>query len=163
ENLESAVTLGSRQSGPTADEVLQVLSHFDMAVVNLVGLPLGDRPAFFLALLPPLQEMRARTGRPHWLLVDEAHHLLPPSWKPGSLVVSRDLKQMLFITVHPDQMARDALETVDRVLAVGKAPDETIRSFCAALGNDPGDQPAAVLDEGQVYLWSKHDRAGQRV
>ena len=45
----------------------------DNLVVNLIGLPLADRPPFFLTLLPRLLEMRARTGRPHWIVVDEAH------------------------------------------------------------------------------------------
>src|SRR5207245_6199601 len=118
ENLEGAVTLGSNQRGPTAEEVLQVLttSH-ENAVVNLVGMSLNERPPFFLGLLLRLQEMRARVGRPHWLVVDEAHHLLPTSWEPGALMTPRDLKRTLFITVHPDQMARSALGTVDAVVA----------------------------------------------
>ena len=49
-------------------------------VVSLVGLPLNDRPGFFATLLPRLQELRVQTGRPHWLLVDETHHLLPVDW-----------------------------------------------------------------------------------
>src|SRR5262249_53505143 len=107
------------------------------AVVNLVGLPLADRPPFFLSLLPRLQEMRARTGRPHWLVVDEAHHLLPASWEPGPEVFPLDLKRTLFITVHPDQVAPGVLASVDTVLAVGPAPEDTLGNFCAALKEAP--------------------------
>src|SRR5262249_33127649 len=116
EGLEGTVALGSSQRGPTVDEALQLLTtSAENAVVNLVGLPLADRPPFFLSLLPRLQEMRARTGRPHWLVVDEAHHLLPASWEPGPEVFPRDLKRTLFITVHPDQIAPGVLAWVDTV------------------------------------------------
>jgi hypothetical protein len=47
------------------------------AVVNLMAIPFADRPPFCASLLPHFQEMRRRTGRPHWIVIDEAHHLLP--------------------------------------------------------------------------------------
>ncbi len=85
EAFEGAVTLGSPKQGPTAEEVLSLLERPGQnAVINLVGLPITQRPSFFVALLPRLQEMRVRTGRPHWLIVDEAHHLLPATWEPGA-------------------------------------------------------------------------------
>src|SRR5581483_10858503 len=88
EALPLAVSLGGPARGPTVNEILQLLKNPEQnAVVNLVGLPLADRPPFFLALLPRLLEMRARTARPHWLIVDEAHHLPPASWEPGTLAL----------------------------------------------------------------------------
>src|SRR5262249_18318200 len=75
------------------------------AVVNLLGLPLADRPASFLALLPRLQELRATSGRPHWIVIDEAHHLLPTPWQPGDLVLSPELEGVVLITVHPEHVA----------------------------------------------------------
>src|SRR5262249_12006236 len=81
EGLQGAITLGTGERAPTVEEVLQLLaSPKQNAVVNLIGMPVADRPPFFLGLLPRLLELRARTGRPHWLIVDEAHHLLPASW-----------------------------------------------------------------------------------
>src|SRR5262249_11153616 len=75
ETLEVALTLGDAKRGPGVTEILEVLVKPEQnVVVNLIGVPLADRPPFFLELLPRLQEMRARTGRPHWLVVDEAHH-----------------------------------------------------------------------------------------
>src|SRR5205085_8832275 len=102
EGLGIATTLGHAKRGPTAEEVLQMLKDPGKhVVVNLIGLPLADRPPFFLALLPRLQELRARTGRPHWLLVDEAHHLLPAAWEPGQLALPQEMKRVVFVTVHP--------------------------------------------------------------
>src|SRR5262245_11433333 len=156
EGLAGTVALGSSERGPTVSEALQLLTTTkDNVVLNLVGLPLADRPPFFLSLLPQLQELRARTGRPHWLVVDEAHHLLPTSWEPGPQVLPGDLKRTLFITVHPGQVASGALATVGAVIAVGNAPDKTVAAFCAALNETAPVLPAVTLEPGEVLLWSR--------
>lgn len=79
-NLDGAVTLGDSKRAPTVNEVLQLLERPDQnAVVNLLGTALEHRPAAFESLLSALLELRGRTGRPHWIIIDEAHHLLPRS------------------------------------------------------------------------------------
>src|SRR5437763_13230924 len=101
EQLQPAVALGNSERAPSVKEVLKVSKNpTTNALVNLVGLSLQDRPAFFLTLLSRLQELRARTGRPHWLVIDEAHHVLPANWRPASLTLPQELMQTLFISVH---------------------------------------------------------------
>jgi hypothetical protein len=79
--FEGAVVLGNRQRAPSVAEAFRLLEPPDQhVVVNLLGWPLHDRPGFFTAFLADLHELRARTGRPHWLVADEAHHLLPAAW-----------------------------------------------------------------------------------
>ena len=91
------------------------------AVINLLGIPWDERPPFFQNLFPRLQEMRARYGRPHWLVVDETHHLLPALWKPAALTLPEKSGGMIFVTVHPKEVMPSALASVDLVLAVGEA------------------------------------------
>jgi HAD superfamily hydrolase (TIGR01484 family) len=154
--LEGAAVLGNQQRGPGVDEVLKVIATAEAnTVINLVGMPLNDRPPFFLSLLPRLMELRARTGRPHWLVIDEAHHLLPADWAPGPVVLPQALKRTLFITVHPDLVARSALDTVDQVVAVGRAPGETIQQFCTVLEEPAPDLKEPDLEAGEVLLWSR--------
>jgi HAD superfamily hydrolase (TIGR01484 family) len=154
EGLEGAISLGHPKHGPTVDEVLQVLKNAgENAVVNLVGMPLEDRPSFFLALWPRLQETRARTGRPHWLVLDEAHHLLPAAWEPGALALPLQIDRTLFITVHPNQVTPAALRQVGTLVAVGKSPDATLAQFCEAVGEKPPRAPANELATGQVLVW----------
>lgn len=160
--LESAIVLGTNQNGPAMDEVMQVLARPDQnAVVNLIGLRLADRPAFFLKLLPQLLELRSRTGRPHWLVVDEAHHLLPPSWEPGAQEFAADLARTVFITVHPDQVHAKTLASVGTVIAVGGSPEETIRMFCKAVAEPPPALTTHTLESGEVLLWRR--QTGERV
>lgn len=163
ENLEFAITLGTSQSGPPVEEVLKVLAHpEENTVVNLVGLRVGDRPDYFMKLLPQLLELRARTSRPHWLIVDETHHLLPAGRESGSATFPKALKCAAFITVHPDQVHPAALAGVGTVVAVGAKPDETIAQFCKALSIPPPAATEARLEAGEVLFWQKDSAEGPR-
>src|SRR5262249_46812572 len=150
DGFEGVTVLGDGRRVPSVDEILGLLERPDQRVaVNLLGVKLEDRPAFFEALLPRLQDLRARTGRPHWIVVDEAHHMLPPSWVPTSLTLPKELEGLLLITVHPDQVAADALAPVDAVLAIGEGPEQTIRAFSRSVGQPAPDTPRLDLETGQ--------------
>jgi HAD superfamily hydrolase (TIGR01484 family) len=156
--LESAVVLGDPHRAPLMEEVLNLLKAPGRnAVVNLLGVALEHRPAFFDSLLPRLLELRARTGRPHWVVVDEAHHLLPKNWGPASRGPAGALRNLLFITVHPESVAPAVLKSVDLLLAVGAAPERTIDAFCRAAGEAAPRPPAAELGTGEVLLWRRRD------
>jgi len=160
ERLEGAAVLGDSQRAPSAAEVLDLLEQPDQnVVVNLLGTKLEDRPAFFEGLLPRLQELRARTGRPHWIVVDEAHHMLPPSWDSAMLTLPRALYGMILITVHPDRVARAALSSVDTLIAVGGAPEETVRDFSRAAGQPAPALPPLSLESGEALAWLRRTPA----
>jgi HAD superfamily hydrolase (TIGR01484 family) len=156
ETFPGVVALGTPKRAPGVEEVVQLLSKpATNAVVNLVGLPIGDRPSFFLALLPRLQELRARTGRPHWLVIDETHHLQPATWEPGLPALPQDVRGVLRITVHPNLINPTALATVDTVIAVGQTPDEMLGEFAAALGQETPLRSAEPLAPGQAIVWER--------
>jgi hypothetical protein len=69
-----------------------------------------------------------------------------PSTLPGSILV----------TVHPDQVAPEALATVELVFAVGKEPAATLRQFCTAVG-EPAPEVASdqALEPGEALLWRR--------
>ena len=155
EAFEGAIILGNAQRAPTIPEIFQVLEKPEAnAVINLVGLPLQDRPAFFIGLLPHLQELRAKKGRPHWIVVDETHHLLPSGWDPASLALSRELDGMVLITVHPDQVSTAVLRAVDMVVALGEAPDQTLKTFASTMGQAVPSITPMALDAGEALVWS---------
>ena len=160
ESLEGTVVLGNRQAVPQIDEVLQILENPEThVVVNLLGIPWDDRPPFFQNLFPRLQEMRARYGRPHWLVLDETHHLLPAMWKPAALTLPEKARGMIFVTVHPNEVMAPVLASVDLVLAVGEAPGETIRAFTEAAGHKSPKLKHKTLEPGQALYWSPYDKS----
>jgi len=152
-DLADATVLGDADHAPRAEPVLELLEvPAQSCVVNLLGVPLGDRPAFVDTLLSRLQEMRARTGRPHWIVADEAHHLFPPEWRPSALTRAAELASLLMITVHPERVSRSLLDRVSIVFGVGASAAETITRFGAALGaTAPGADEAVA--EGQCLAW----------
>jgi energy-coupling factor transporter ATP-binding protein EcfA2 len=157
QNFEGAVVLGDPKHAPTIAEILQILAYPEQhAVVNLLGLALEDRPGYFVALFSRLQELRVQTGRPHWLVVDEAHHLLPVSWNPARQLLTPHSTGLLLIAVHPDQVAPAVLSSMHHVIAIGESPEQTLGAFARALGQAPPHMPSAPLPSGEALLWERH-------
>lgn len=154
EDFGDAIVFGNAQRGPSADEVLTALAKPDANVaVNLIGLPLQERPRFFLSLLPRLLELRAQTGRPHWILVDETHHLLPADWELAPAILTQELTSMIYVTVHPDMVAPAILRDVRVVAAFGENPVATLEKFCDRIGLSAPRVGATKLESGQALLW----------
>ena len=153
--LDGAVALGSPNRPPLVAEVLDVLKRpTDNVSVNLLGVAVEHRPAFFAQLLPALSDLRTRTGRPHWLVIDEAHHLLPASWEPAAGLPPRP-HGTIYITVHPESVSRAVLATIDTVIAVGEWPDRTIRELCESRGipAPPVATDGERLPPGHALCW----------
>ena len=129
--LPDIFTLGNQRHAVTVNEVLAILEDPKVNLnVNLLGIPLADRPEFFGQLFPNLQAMRTRTGRPHWIVLDEAHHMLPAEWSHLGQALPHSLGETILVTVHPDHLAPTVLSLVDAVIAVGPSPDKTIKIVC---------------------------------
>lgn len=156
DEFEPFVTIGGEDRIPATSEVLEILRNPESSMsVNLLGVPIADRPSFFLALLPRLQEMRARTGRPHWIVIDEAHHLLPADLESARQTIPRELASFALITVHPDRISSSVLSQVNGILAIGPNPGEVIQQFNSGSGMELKSAiPAASPREpGRVLGW----------
>jgi HAD superfamily hydrolase (TIGR01484 family) len=159
-DLEDAVVLGDAKQQPRLPEVMDILRPGSNVVVNMLDVDLADRPSFFEGLLSRLSELRAQTGRPHWIVLDEAHHLAPAE-RPAGVTLPRELHATILVTVHPDQLASEVLATVATVAAVGDAPASTIRQFCAGLGVAPPSLPADDrIEAGEALLWERSSGRG---
>jgi HAD superfamily hydrolase (TIGR01484 family) len=154
EGFEGAVVLGDASRAPLAREVIELLDRPDRnCVVNLLAVGMEDRPAFFDDLFAALLELRSRTGRPHWMLIDETHHLLPASWTPTVRTPAARPHGLMLITVHPDQVARVILSSVDLIVAVGEAPAETLGTFARTLDEPAPTVSAEPLAAGEAMAW----------
>ena len=154
DELPGAIRLGVPDRAPGVHEALTAMEKPTAhVVVSLVGLPLADRPAFFAALLPRLQELRVQTGRPHWILVDETHHLLPVDWEPAPTVLTQELSGMIYVTVHPASVSRAVLATVTAVAALGEHPAGTLDDFARAVGLSVPRSTDGPPASGEALLW----------
>jgi hypothetical protein len=132
-SLDEAVVLGSSQREPLVAEVIDVLRDPSRNVVaNLLGTAVAHRPEAFARLIPAFADLRGRTGRPHWLVVDEAHHMLPPAWEPASDAARLRPHGTIYVTVHPGSVAPSILRAIDTLLVVGDRPLDTVIELCHA-------------------------------
>ncbi|MCU1241685.1 MAG: yhaX [Candidatus Acidoferrum typicum] len=156
DEFERFVTLGGPQQVPGISEVLEVLNAMEYSVsVNLLGVPLADRPSVFMSFLSRIQELRAKTGRPHWIIIDEAHHLLPATLDSAGLTIPKELASFALVTVHLDQVARAILSSTNGLIAVGPNPASVIQQFSAGAGKDlrPQSLPDPPREAGEVVAW----------
>jgi hydroxymethylpyrimidine pyrophosphatase-like HAD family hydrolase len=148
ESFGGAIVLGDASTIPTLDEVGNVLDQPDRsAIVSLLGVSMDDRPAFIDALLPRLFGCRARYGRPHWIVLDEAHHIFPRERTPNA-VLPRELYGVLAITTKPSELAGALLSSVREVVAFGRNARMVIED---AVGVELGN--AAADSAGEALVW----------
>jgi HAD superfamily hydrolase (TIGR01484 family) len=161
EELENVVTVGGAGDPPSEREILDLLAKSsNNVVVNMLGLKTEERPDYFAKLMPQLVSMRASTGRPHWLIIDEAHHLLPKARDGASLAMPKSLTGTILITVHPDLVSPDLLGEIDTVISLGPEADKVIATFCAVTGISvpQGNEPP---EKDKVLFW--HRPAGDPI
>ena len=147
DGLEGAVVAGSAHEPPAVRSVMSLLDDPGTnVVVNIVGVDVKDRPAYVRELLPDLAKLRSRTGRPHWIIMDEAHHLLPStSTKPEAMLE----RGVVLITVHPEAVAKSVNALVDTVVALGPEARQVVAAVYDARGADVPDLP---IPDGDVVL-----------
>ena len=156
--LPGTVVLGDPKRAARPEEVMTALQQSSPnCVVNLVSVPHEDRPAHFDKLFASLLELRNRTGRPHWLILDETHHIVP-SVRREAAAGMQCAANLLLLTVEPDHIARTLLESVDLLLAIGREPARTIGAFCDALEEKPPEVASAPLRKGEVMAWWRRPR-----
>jgi len=162
EELEIAVTLGGQDTPPTPERVAELLRKLGANVVaNLLGVKLEDRPGSFIMLMAEIGKLRARTGRPHVVVIDEAHHVLPACIDP-SAEIPAEAKGLIFVTVEPTALSPRIVGLVDRVIAVGEEPGSVLAEFCHIAGlPDPAFDGS--LERGEMATLSRDDPQPRRL
>jgi hydroxymethylpyrimidine pyrophosphatase-like HAD family hydrolase/energy-coupling factor transporter ATP-binding protein EcfA2 len=155
--LRDTTVMGDAKQAPRISEALSFLEKPDANIVlNLLAVDPHERPRFLSKLLPELSKLRAETGRPHWIVLDEVHHCLPAKWDLAPITLPRELPAAIAVTVHPEEVSPDFLALISSVVGVGNGAWQAIDDFCAATGRTrPAKTPA--LEIGQILF---RDMAG---
>ena len=104
-------------------------------------------------MLPRLQALRARTGGPDWILIDEVHHLLPTQWGQATYMLPQRLGRPTPITHRPSEVAPAILAMMDTAVAVGPSPALTLGELAKTLGLEPPAVPPTKRYE--AIIWSE--------
>src|SRR5216117_839499 len=94
-----------------------------------------------------------KTGRPHWIAVDESHHVLPSSWEPAGVTVSQSMYGLMVVTLEPDRVDPAVLSSIDVVIAIGKQPAEIMNIFRKSAGESPASLESVTLQQGEALAW----------
>jgi hypothetical protein len=144
------VTAGRR---PTVDELLDVLQKpSDSIVAVLLGLGLDERPLFLDRLTARIRGLGAEKERPHWLVLDEAHHLLPVN-RGHSRSLSDVFDSTMFITVHPDHISARERSAVNVVIAVGAASLRIVQTFASSVDVVLSPSSDTIPASGEALAW----------
>jgi hypothetical protein len=152
-DFEPAVVFGTQDHTPDPTEVFTALEKPEaQAVVCLAAIAKRDRAAFFRSFALALRGLRERTGRPHWLVVDEAQELVPRR-HDESLEGEPPAENTIYVTSSPSALADDILASIHVVFSCGAAAKSSLDAFADAV---PLDKPVEALRapaEGETLAW----------
>ena len=161
--MEPLVVIGSPAAAPSIEEIEIALKRgTEGVVVNLVAQSLSEKQRFGVELLSLLAAVRATTGRPHWVVIDEAHHLFPagpPAGEPPKIFE----EQVCLVTMQPDLLHPSLLEKVTTVFAVGDEAGNLLTSFTKARGLPPPPAGLQAFSGEALMLTVAAKRAGKPV
>jgi hydroxymethylpyrimidine pyrophosphatase-like HAD family hydrolase len=150
-DFEPAVVFGTTDHKPDTLEIFTALEKPEVqAVVCLAAVPPRERPAFFDAFLLGLRALREKTGRPHWLVVDEAQELLPRTELEHAEAPAQNT---LYVTSDPEKVAQSILAQVEVVIACGAEAQQAMEKFSGALEARPPAQALRDPAEGEALAW----------
>jgi len=154
EGIADAISLGDTKSPPALSSMIQILSEPNRNVsLNLLAIPLAERPAFAAEAMARVDDLRLRLGRPHWVVLDEAHHLFPAALNHLPPAMPRVGTGFIMVTTQPRQLLPAAVEAVDIAVGVGESPAEIIAQVAKAHSHAlPGVQEHK-LEVGEGLLW----------
>jgi len=150
-DFEPAVVFGTPDHKPDTLDIFTALEKPDVqAVVCLAAVPPRERPAFFDAFLLGLKGLREKTGRPHWLVVDEAQELVPRTELEREAAPAQNT---LYVTHDPAKVAQAILAQVGAVIACGPDAKQAMEKFAAALHAKPPAEAPREPGEGEALAW----------
>lgn len=141
-SLENAATIGGIDAPPSTDDALRLLLQAGInVVVNTMALGLAARKRLFSELMPSIRTLRRTSGHPQWLIIDEAHYILPHTVgdnAPTALARSG----AVIATVDPNSISLGRLREVDVLVALGTTAPKLVADVARMLDlPQPPDMP----------------------
>jgi hydroxymethylpyrimidine pyrophosphatase-like HAD family hydrolase len=131
ELARTTASLGEPDRAPAMNEILDVLqaSGGENVLVSLAALTPLERPVFVSRLSSSLAQLRAVSGRPHWIFIEAVDELQLAGEHAGALA---DVHTVVYTTHHPGALSRRLLDATTLLVASGPAPRVSIEAFCQA-------------------------------
>jgi hydroxymethylpyrimidine pyrophosphatase-like HAD family hydrolase len=151
--LPGVLVAGSGGSLPSAADLADLVRHHRGGVVlDLSAVSVIDRAGYVQAAQQHLEALRAETGLPHWLVIDEAQ---VPLARDVSRFFEPAASGYCLVTYRPEDLCPEALLSVDVIVALPGDHAARTAELVAAVGAMPRGVAAALLQAagpGQAVL-----------
>lgn len=146
EALPGVTVLGGEDPPPTPRELSRALRHPDRSIVIDLSRQSHDaKIAYIRGALPAINRLRARTGLPHRIVLDEAHYFLEDAGAHQLLDLDRN--GYIAVTYWASRLPKELLEATEVMIVTRESnPVElaALRQLCSACG-DMDDARWALL------------------
>jgi hydroxymethylpyrimidine pyrophosphatase-like HAD family hydrolase len=152
-HFKAAVHFGTHDNPPSVEEVLTALEKPEVqAVVCLSAVAEDERPGFVERLLLPLRQMRETVGRPHWIVLDEAHELLPAGARVEDSP-SEAAENTIYVSDEAMALSPGILASVDGIAACSENAAAVVEAFAQAVSWGTPELPGRPLAEHEALVW----------
>jgi hypothetical protein len=101
-----------------AREVESLLRHRSTSVViDLSALDREEKIRATARFLHAVQRLRTETGAPHWVIIDEAHHVFPPGGSRAQETFDFEWRGVCLVSNEPARVAPEVLGVAGHVLS----------------------------------------------
>lgn len=141
-------------------EIEQLLRHRSTSVaIDLSALDREEKIRATARFLHAVQRLRTETGAPHWVIIDEAHHVFPPRGGPAQEMFDFEWTGVCLITNEPESVAPQVLGVAGHVFSTSvEAVTERLR-----LLPPDGVPGGAPLETGEALSITLADGVAVRV
>lgn len=149
---------------PTAAELEQLLRQPGGGLVlDLSGMTREEKRAYAVTALMAVAGVRAVSGLPHWIVIDEAHHVFPADGSPAAELVRALGAPSCLITLGAPELPPGVLARMNGVASTEpRAFAEALAALASAGRGVPARLPApagAPLAAGQALLLAEETPA----
>ena len=161
--LEGVVVLGGKpeQSLPAPEELTQLLRRpTGRLVLNLSHLTMAEKVGYATQALGAIASVRSAQGLPHWLIVDEAHHIVPAEGSTAVELLPMAGHSLALTTLAAEQIAREVRQAVGVLASTDAA---AFRQALKALAAERGKRTrlpdvGGELQRGEALLATLGER-----
>jgi hydroxymethylpyrimidine pyrophosphatase-like HAD family hydrolase len=146
DTLRPAVVLGDDGPPPGPDVVVNLLKRSDACVVvDLSSLTPHDRAGYLEALPATIEASRRQNGRPHWVIVDEAHYYFAHH-TPAHHSYEMAAAGYCLVTWRPQDLPGPVVAATDIVVALtSHEPGPDVIDLTAAVAGESRTTIAQLL------------------
>jgi hydroxymethylpyrimidine pyrophosphatase-like HAD family hydrolase len=162
--LERVVVLGgsSERVLPTPDELRQLLHQPRTSLVlNLSAMSRADKVAYATKALGAVAFVRSTTGLPHWLILDEAHHIAPADGSPVAELLRAGAESLCMSTLDVTELAPD-IRGLPNVVAATELAAFTAATRAATSGRPPSIAGPPLAQGEAAIAWLGAESRAQR-